>query len=271
MIKKLLPILLIYYLFLTLCCSVTKNGLIPFGVAYNKLGPQDIEDYSLIILEPDHYSKLDVDELKSENVKLIAYLSLSEVDSNRWYFPLVEEYGFLGNNPNWSSCYMDLSKKEVIDILLNTVVSNIMIKGFDGLFFDTVDGVNETLGRGYIQDEMIFLISQIRKNYPDVFLIQNGGLFILDKTRPYLDAVLIESVASDYSFFNQMYGLRSELEFEKKIMMINNYSNLFDIDFLIVEFADNKTLADKIKNRLNKYGYPLFISKFDLSSLPKVR
>lgn len=249
-------------------CRSAKNEIVPFGVAYNKLTPGDLDAYKMVIVEPDHYSKLEVDALNSDDVKLLAYVSLSEVDSTRWYFPLMEDYGFLGVNPNWGSCHLDLGRQEVRDILLDKVIPNIMIKGFDGLFFDNIDGVSAFTGRSHLQDELIFLIAEIRKKYPDAFLIQNAGLFLLGDTRSYVDAVIVESVASSYSFDDSTYNLADETIYREKMDMLNQYTDSLDIRFLIIDFINNVVLRHQVEERLQAEGYPYFLSRIELRKLP---
>jgi len=251
-------------------CSSAKNEIVPFGVAYNKLTAEDLKTYRLIIVEPDHYSKLEVNALNSDDHKLIAYVSLGEVDSTRWYFPLMENYGFLGVNPNWGSCHLDLSQKEVRDILIKKVIPNIMIKGFDGLFFDNVDGVGDFTERSHLQDELVLLIGEIREAYPEAFLIQNAGLFLLGETREFVDAVLVESVASSYSFEDSTYNLADDSTYEEKMRVLNQYADSLNITFLIIDFINNIVLRHQVEERLQSERHPYFLSNIELIKLPEL-
>ncbi len=246
-----------------------KNKLEPFAVSYEKITnlTETARQYNLLIIEPDHYSKTEVDSLNSSSNKLIAYVTLGEVDRNRWYYPLLEERGFLGVNEHWDSPYLNLADSTTRAILLEKVVPNIMSKGFDGLFLDTVDDVAPYTERSHLQPHMVDIITRLRKNYPDAFIVQNAGLFLLDKTHSLIDAVLIEDVATSYNFEDQSYNLKSLDAYREKVKRIDKYASLFKKPFLIVDFSEKESLIKTVKNRLDTLPYPYFIGSIHLNNI----
>lgn len=245
------------------------KNLEPFAVSYEKIEQRKeaAYNYKLLIVEPDHYSRIETDSLNTKSNKLIAYVTLGEVDRNRWYYPLLEERGFLGVNENWDSPYLNLADSTTRSILLDKVVPNIMSKGYDGLFLDTVDDVAPYTERSHLQPRMVDIITQIRKAYPDAFIIQNAGLFLLDQTHHFIDAVLIEDVATSYSFEDQAYNLKSREEYKEKVKVIEKNSLLFKKPFLIVDFSDNEPLTKVVKSRLDTLSYPYFIGSIRLNDI----
>ncbi|SMO69509.1 endo alpha-1,4 polygalactosaminidase [Fodinibius sediminis] len=241
----------------------------PFAVSYEKIEnrAEIANKYKLLIVEPDHYSKPEIDSLNTSTNKLIAYVSLGEVNRNRWYYPLLEKRGFLGVNEQWGSQYLNLADSTTRAILLGKVIPNIMKKGFDGLFLDTVDGVAPYTDRSHLQSCMIDMIAKIHKANPQAFVVQNSGLFMLDKTNQFIDAVLIEDVASSYNFGDQTYGLKLRKKYKDKVESIGRYSSLYDKPILIVDFSDKELLNKKIKNRLDSLSYPYFIGPIQLNNI----
>lgn len=245
------------------------RALEPFAVSYEKI--EDLrgaaDKYKLLIVEPDQYSKAEADSLTTESNKVIAYVTLGEVDRNRWYYPLLEKRGFLGVNEYWDSPYLNLADSTTRSILLDQVIPNIMSKGFDGLFLDTVDDVAPYTERSHLQPFMEEIIGQIRSAYPDAFIIQNAGLFLLDSSHKLIDAVLIEDVATSYNFENQTYNLKGRDDYREKVKIIEKNSNLYNKPFLIVDFSDKESLTSTVIKRLDTLPYPYFIGSIQLNNI----
>lgn len=90
----------------------------------------------------------------------------------------------------------------------------------------------------------------------------------MSETNKYIDGVVVESVASSYSFSEKKYGLKERKQFENQINKIKELKLKFKKPFLLVEYADTKILRDKIVQRLTKYKLDYFIGKLDLQSIP---
>lgn len=263
-------------LILTGCMGSTAElrnppKLEPFAVSYEKLNRLSTlgHKYRLLVVEPDHYSKIEVDSLNTPSNKLLAYITLGEVNPQRWYYPLLEERGFLGINKNWDSPYINLADTVSQNILLKKVLPNIMVKGFDGLFLDTVDDVAPYTERAHLQPQMVEIIKTIRQNYPEAFIVQNAGLFLLDKTSSFIDAVLVEDVATSYNFENMSYNLKEAGEYRDKVDTIRQKATVHNLPFLIVDFAINKSLRSKTISRLDTLPHPYFIGSIQLNSISR--
>lgn len=255
-------------------CNNTKQASFsmtdhtPFGVCYAKVTPEQVQNYRMVIIEPDFYTKEEMDALRATGTKIIAYVTLGEVDANRWYYPRLAEIGFLGKNENWNSFFIDLESTEARRVILTEVLSAITEKGVDGLFLDTVDAVAPTTERAHLQPYMVQLIEGIRQRYPGLTIIQNAGAFLLEETGDDVDAFLTEALASDYDFENKKYRIRSAAEFNDRLEYLNHYSTQSGKPYFIVGFADSDTKRKQIKARLDTLGRPYFISNIGLSELP---
>lgn len=245
------------------------QNLTPFGVCYTKVTPSQVMNYKLVIVEPDFYSKSEVDALKATGVKIIAYTTLGEVDPNRWYFPILEEHGFLGQNTNWNSHFLNLSDERTRHLIVDRVLPEIMMKGFDGIFMDTIDAVAPYTDRSNLIPYMSEIIHDIRSKYPKKIIIQNAGLFLLDKTSDVIDAILIEDIASGYDFEKNDYFIKNKNAFEERAQLVRNTTKDFNIPIFIVDFAEFETSIKEIKSRLDELNYPYFISNIQLSQLPE--
>lgn len=261
-----------FMILLTQCKKTPKTFQVadstPFGVCYAKVEPSQVENYKMVILEPDFYSKEEITEFQESGTNIIAYVTLGEVDTNRWYFSKLQEVGFRGKNENWNSYYIDLSNTKARQLILNEVIPKIMAKGVDGLFLDTVDAVSPETERGDLQPYMVDLITQIHKLYPDKIIIQNAGLFLLEQTGSSIDAFMTEALASNYDFGSQTYKIRSDSAFNARLGYLQYYVELSNKPYIILDFADTDKNVELIKQRLDTLNRPYFISNIGLSNLP---
>ena len=245
-------------------CKSSEN-ISSFSVNYGKLSPEQIKGKQMAIVEPDNYNHLGIILLKKTGAKIIGYVSLGEVNPNRWYYSSLEERGFLGKNKNWGSYYINLKDSVTREILLNRVIGNIVKKGVDGLFLDTVDDVAPYTNRAYLQPYMAELIKDIHQRFPGMMIIQNAGLFLLNKTRPYIYGDLIEDVASAYNFSDKSYQLSEKQSYNDKVQTILTYKNKYHLPFFIVDYANNPQLKKELTSRLDTLNIPFFIGNIGLN------
>lgn len=241
---------------------------VPYGVCYTKLTAEQLQPFKMMILDTDSYTADELDELSASGTDVIGYLSLGEVDVNRWYYPLLDERGFVGKNENWNSFYLDLEDRRTRELLLKEVIPKIMAKGPQGLFLDTVDAVAPETEQAYLKPYMIELIREIRQRYPAAIIIQNAGLFLIEETASYIDAFMTESLASDYDFGNSAYKIRTDEEYESRLKILNGYAERAGKPYFILDYADTPEGVKEIKTRLDTLGRPFYISTIGLNQLP---
>lgn len=187
--------------------QVSHRGLagVQSYVVYYGADPQEKQKaalFDLVIAGPDTFSPAEILALQNAGVKVIAYLSVGEVGPNWYLKDAVDPSWVLKKNPNWGSFIIDFANQGWHDLLLNRAIPDILSKGYDGLFLDTVDSVDV-----YPQktQRMADLILAIRKRYPDLIIVQNRGLRVLEQTGPVVDGVMIESFSSTYDFQTKAY------------------------------------------------------------------
>jgi uncharacterized protein (TIGR01370 family) len=219
-----------------------------------------------VILEPDKYSKDEIERLKRNGTIVLAYLSLGEVNENRWYFEYVKGC-VIGENPTWGSYYLNLSCKTWKNLLLNKIIPMILEKGFDGLFLDTIDVVDLY---SQFKDDMVSLIKEIRAKYPNLILIQNRGFSVIDETAKYVDGVMFECFTTHYNWSSGRYepwsgsDLNWVNKMAEKLLKLRDKYNLI---VLTLDYADSKSLKKKCVEHAKEFGFIPFVSTVDLMTL----
>lgn len=210
--KRIISILMIATLFMIfpmVSLAADSPSLISKGVPFypkNKLANvnnytlyygngkiDQLKKFDMAIIDPSGETKSGIRELEDSGTKTIAYLSIGEVASWRWYYDLVDKSWAIGKNANWDSFQIDVRNQGWHDLILNKVIPRIKALGVQGLFLDTVDTVDVEPA---MKDSMVQLIKQIREKYPNFILVMNRGFSVMDKAIPYVDGVMFEDFST---------------------------------------------------------------------------
>lgn len=257
----LLPSIMISYL---TDSKVNKNSVF---VCYGKVKAELIKGYSYVILEEKHYNKEEIKVIKKNNKHLVAYISLGEVNTHASHFNLLKD-NTLGKNKNWNSHYLDLTKDKTV-IVLSRLIKKCLDKGFDGMFLDNIDNFTSFGPQKNQKKELLSLLKKIRQANPNAFFIQNAGFELLNETGTYMNAVLFESVFTNYQFSTKKYQLREQKDVELYLNRINTVSTTYKLPVLLVEYADNFELYQNIQLKANNLNVNYFIGSIDLQGIPK--
>lgn len=241
----------------------------PLFVCYGRIEPSTLIGNELLILESQHYTTDEIDLIKGQNKKVLAYLSLTEVHEAAFFYQAIKPY-ILSKNSHWNSQYIDISNQNAQEILFNAA-DTILSKGFDGLFLDNLDNVGEWGSLSGNDTALVKWVTKLKTRAPKSFLVQNSGLFLLEQLKPHIDAVVLESFITAYNFETKKYGLRdanARIALSKKVSGIRKKIGK---PIYIIEYADNLRLKKKVERALEQMGYPYFIANINLMTIPKFK
>jgi hypothetical protein len=109
--------------------------------------------------------------------------------------------------------------------VLDELIPAILAKGFDGLFFDTLDNPLELERREPQQFAGMTraaadLVQAVRGRYPRLTLMLNRAYDILPAVAPHIDMVLGESVYADWDFETSRYRFVAEAEYRRQVKLL---------------------------------------------------
>lgn len=262
------PINLIYFLlsFLPIAAQKTTSKQDLF-ICYGKVSPSEIVGYNMVIVESQQYSKEDIIKFKHNNKKVIAYISLTEVNESAFYYNSIKDYA-VDKNKNWGSFFLDINNPKVHPIILEAI-GKILEKGVDGIFMDNLDNTSQW-GRLAGQEEaLVTLIKKIRDKHKDITLIQNSGLFLAKKLQKYTNAILIESVLTSYNFEKKEYGYQNDKQKKELLTSINRLKRELRKDVFLVEYTNEQEMRNNVVKEAASLKLPLFVANIDLQSIPR--
>ncbi|WP_432736740.1 endo alpha-1,4 polygalactosaminidase [Maridesulfovibrio sp. FT414] len=139
--------------------------------------------------------------LRRQGKKVLVYVSLGELHGNSPYLEQARSQELLSRyNENWDSWVVDVRRPEWRELVLTRLIPDALARGYDGLFFDTLDSpidMQRCDPDAYKGTERacVELVRDIHRKFPGMLLCQNRGFEIIRRTAPYLDYLLIEGLS----------------------------------------------------------------------------
>lgn len=178
-----------------------------YMIYYGPITPKvlaGLKTYDMVIIEPQQITKEQVQELQLSETIVIGYLSLIESPVwNKKRMAAIEKwdyYLYKGNRihlSEWDSYVMDIRNEHYIDVIMDEIVEQIRGKGINGIFIDTVGDIEEHIVDPVDANQMLGsyldFLSKIKSFYPELYLIQNRGFYVVEWSAPYLDGFLWEN------------------------------------------------------------------------------
>jgi uncharacterized protein (TIGR01370 family) len=238
-----------------------RNYIVYYGIG--RL--DDLARYDLVIIQPDTLTQPELTQLRASGTLTVAYLSIGEVEPVRpWYFDgRVEQRWILGKNETWGSYYVDAGQPGWQKLIIS-LAKEYIAKGYNGLFLDNADTINlfPNTRPGFIN-----LVRTLRASLPQVVLIQNRGIGILDHVTADIDALMIESLSSTYDFQKKQYAYVDNTSLAQQIFQLHQRTGL---TILVLDYAppDNPIMARLAVQKARRLGFISAVSVIHLTDIP---
>lgn len=171
--------------------------------------------YERVVINAEAITEQQLAQLKQAEVKVYAYLSVGERSS-----VLADvKATVLGENIAWNAAIMDLTDPDWQQALVNHA-GQLLQRGFDGLFLDTLDSYLIALDADEIKDAarreqswqaqqqaLVTIINRLFEQTPQLLL--NRGFELLEETTQHPVAVVAESLLQGYDAANDLYFSRT--------------------------------------------------------------
>ena len=167
--------------------------------------PELLQNYGVVVVDSAFLGN--VAQLKRNKAKVLAYISLGELNAQRPQFEAARQKGLLlQENPTWKGAWMvDIRDERWHALVLDELAPPLLARGFDGFFLDTVDSALNLEDRDPVKfagmrTAAIQLLNKLHARYPDARLLLNGALPIAGQLRGAVDWVAVESSVTTWNF-----------------------------------------------------------------------
>jgi len=228
----------------------TRNSFDPWLVYYsNEVDIDSFSPYKLLVLDSDAHPPLA--NLKARGKLLLGYISLGEVEFHRAHFSEAKQMGvLLEENQFWKGSYfIDMRQDYWPKKVITTLIPQILEKGFDGVFLDTLDNPlhlenSDPVKYRGMKNAAARLVKGIRLHFPYIKIMMNRAYGLIDEVSPYIDMILGESVYADYDPVKKNYRLvepslyEFQIEQLRKAAIINPGIGIYTLDYWNPEDQD---------------------------------
>lgn len=165
-----------------------------------KAGIQDLDNFDMLVLDSFVYP--DLTPLKEQDITLLSYLSIGEVQAGIIKDSMPEEV-IIEKNENWNSYKVDIRQPVWYEYIIDQAVPVIISKGFDGVMLDTIDSslrLEEENPEKYkgMRDAAKYIIATIRHKHPNLKIMLNRAFSLLPEVESHIDMILAEGTLSHY-------------------------------------------------------------------------
>ncbi len=179
-----------------------------YVVFYNKVNNENIKTiskYDMAIIEPTNITSEQLNILKESNTISFAYQSIFEVEpyhKKKVSLLKEEDYLYINGvkqfNEEYQNFYGDIKSTNYQNVLLDSIDKNVVQKGFEGVFFDTLDNIQHYIDEPFREELYLGYISffkKVRSKYPNLSIIQNRAFdFYNFGSAEFLDGLMYEDL-----------------------------------------------------------------------------
>lgn len=237
-----------------------------------------LEPYTLLVLDRERHP--DLRPLKSRGKTLLAYLSVGESAHYRAFAPALKQRGLLLDATVNGQRAIDVRKPQWRAYIVETLMPDILLRGFDGVMLDTADtaiALEQKDPRRYagMTEGVTALIRTLRLHYPDITIMLNRGFDILPNVAQNIDIVLAESIYTTQkncapSFSACEYALQPQAHYDSVSAMLKQlrekspHLSIYTLDYWP---EDDKDSIRRIYAAQRKQGFVPYVSSPELQRI----
>lgn len=252
---------------LSFCCAhlylIDSNTVLPYGV-FIGISPQEkhlLENYQMVVIDGQYFSKKDIIELKAKGKKVYSYLNVGSIEKFRPYFEQWQSK-ILGNYENWSEEYwIDVSDLSWQNYLSKTLAKDLVDKGIDGFFIDNFDVYynypNEDIYHGL--ESIIKKLNTYHKP-----IIVNGGDYFVQKylkehKKIFFYGINQESVFTSIDFKHKQFYEQNE-NTKKYYLEYLDMCQRNGLKIFLLEYGKDKEMLNKIQQYCDEKRFNFYYS-----------
>lgn len=235
-------------------------------------GKGTLSSYDLYIFDSRVHP--DLKPLRNAGGLTVGYVSLGEINEESPNFQTARlEKLLVDENKNWPGSHrVDIANPKWHDLVINKMIPKTLAEGFDGIFIDTIDTAvylqNEKKMDGEIAGA-VTLLREVRKKYPNMIIVLNGGLFLTNEVGNIIDALVIEDVFTQYDFKKKRYKIAPPDWTNERIISLKEFQKKFAKPVLALDYlrSTDKKNIEIVSKSLQKEGFLPYISEINLDKI----
>ncbi|WP_462159660.1 endo alpha-1,4 polygalactosaminidase [Pseudoalteromonas sp. GB56] len=228
---------------------------------------RELLSYERVVVDPQHLSQIQLQQLKQAQTSVLAYLSVGEAPAK-----LAQKFddAAIGFNDVWQATIMDNANPQWRAYLIQQA-QHLKAQGYDGVFLDTLDSyqlVADITEQQEQRAQLISLVAQIQRELP---VILNRGFDLYTHLPQQPIAIAAESLFHTYDYGNDVYKAQSPQDTQWLETKLNEIK-ASGIEVIVIDYleANRQARIDAAKH-ISQLGFTPYVgdamlSKFGVST-----
>lgn len=163
--------------------------------------------YDLVVVDGESASRRLINALHDRGVIVLGYLSVGTIEPGRSWYRQLKPYR-LDHWDDWDEWFADTSSPKFRDEITGTIAPEILARGFDGLFLDNVDMIENHRAQSAGMEQLVTDLAELVHADGGLLFAQNGEA-VITPMLPALDGWNREDVSMSYDFDRHRYAEQS--------------------------------------------------------------
>ena len=225
--------------------------------------------FDLLVIDPDHTTHQPASLQPATQV--YAYVSVTEVQASRAYYPDIAADWKLARNQDWQSDVVDQSVTAWPDFFASRVVAPLWERGFRGFFLDTLDSYRlaEQFDEQAQQQGLVRVIETLHQRFPGIKLILNRGFDILPRLRGKVEMVAAESLYRRWNAKAQRYEQVPEADRQWLLGQLRSIQQRDGLPVLVIDYVapHDRALTRSTAEKIAQDGFLPWVTDAQLSTI----
>jgi uncharacterized protein (TIGR01370 family) len=225
--------------------------------------PAKLAGYDLVVVDGSTPATR-VKRLRAQGALVLGYLSVGTIEPYRSWFEAAKPYR-LERWDDWGEWYADVGQPGFRSLIVRRVAPAIMRRGFDGLFLDNVDMIDQHRAQAAGMRKLVARLAA----RPGYLFAQNGDEIISPFLR-YLDGWNREDVSRTYDFDRERYvavPVADSAAAQATLQRLGEYGLLVTATDYVA--AGDSAAAARATRIACDIGALSYVSDIDLSRVPQ--
>lgn len=166
--------------------------------------PGRLATYDLVVIDGELATPATVATLRAQGSIVLGYLSVGTIEPYRSWYKRLKRYRLPETFEEFDEPYADVSRKGFRRQIARRIAPGILAKGFDGLFLDNTDMIEEFKKERAGMRALVRALSALARGRGG-FLFSQNGQDSIGPLLPFYDGWNRESVTSTYTFKRKRY------------------------------------------------------------------
>lgn len=239
----------------------SKSYAVLIGIDRSRISR--LKPYRTVVIEPEGFRASDIRKLHRQKKKVYAYINIGSIEKSRSYYSRFSDIT-LGDYENWpDERWVDVSKKEWQDFVVDELARKYARQGYDGFFLDNADVYYEYHSKA-IYSGLRTIVKGLRA-YHKKIIINGGSTYVtacMNKkdTAALPDAVNQEEVFTRIDFRHKKFRKQHASDTRYYLRYLKRVRRRH-MKVYLVEYGAKGKLAKKISRTCRKYGFVWYNSK----------